>query len=219
MGPAAAPTAPTTRPLPLNVYGVTKLAGERAVLETLDERALVLRTSWVYAPWGHNFLRTMIRLLNEREQVTVVSDQTGAPTSAASAARAAWAIAQRPGLHGVMHWTDGGSTTWFEFALAIQQEASDPGAGERLLPDRAGDRRTSTPRPPGVPDTACSTARSPRRNSAARRPIGERSCARCWWSWRVGSRFSASALVPDRPGHAGPRHGRRVHRCWPSSIR
>lgn len=122
-GAASRPYLPNDSPDPINVYGVTKLAGERAVLDILDDRAIVVRTSWVYAPWGHNFLRTMVRLLNDRGQVTVVSDQTGAPTSATSVARAAWAIAGRPRLAGVTHWTDGGSTTWFEFALAIQQEA------------------------------------------------------------------------------------------------
>ena len=110
-------------PHPLNVYGATKLAGERAVLETLGDRAAVLRTAWVYAPRGRNFLLTMLRLLGEQERVRVVSDQIGAPTSAASAARAAWAMAVRDDLHGILHWTDDGVASWFELALAIREEA------------------------------------------------------------------------------------------------
>jgi dTDP-4-dehydrorhamnose reductase len=121
------PYAPGDPPNPLNAYGVSKLAGERAVLDTLGDRAVVLRTAWVYAATGRNFLLTMLRLLNEREQVRVVSDQVGTPTSAPSVARAAWALAVRPEVHGIAHWTDGGIATWYEFAVAIQQEALEAG--------------------------------------------------------------------------------------------
>jgi len=117
------PYAPGDRPNPLNVYGASKLAGERAVLDILGDRAVVVRTAWVYAARGRNFLRTMLRLLNEREQVRVVSDQVGTPTSATSVALAAWAIAGRPDLHGIAHWTDDGVASWYDFAVAIQEEA------------------------------------------------------------------------------------------------
>ena len=130
-GTQSHPYAPGDPPNPLNAYGVSKLAGERAVLAALGNRAVVLRTAWVYAATGHNFLRTMLRLLSQREQVTVVADQIGSPTSARSAASAAWAIAGRPDMHGVVHWTDAGVASWYDFAVAIQEEARQAGLLER----------------------------------------------------------------------------------------
>jgi dTDP-4-dehydrorhamnose reductase len=115
--------APGDPPNPLNAYGKSKLAGERAVLDTLGDRAVVMRTAWVYATAGRNFLLTMLRLLGERNQVSVVTDQIGTPTSARSVARATWAIADRPELHGVLHWTDGGTASWYDFAVAIREDA------------------------------------------------------------------------------------------------
>jgi len=126
------PYAPDDPPNPLNAYGASKLAGERAVLDTLGDRAAVVRTAWVYAATGRNFLVTMLRLLNQRERVTVVSDQIGAPTTAASAALAAWAIAGRPDVHGIAHWTDDGTASWYDFAVAIQEEALETGLLRRL---------------------------------------------------------------------------------------
>ncbi|CAN5873675.1 dTDP-4-dehydrorhamnose reductase [soil metagenome] len=121
------PYLPDDRTNPLNVYGITKLAGEGAVLGALGERAAVIRTAWVYAAGGHNFVCTMLRLLGERERVTVVSDQIGTPTSAASVARAAWAVADSADLHGIVHWTDGGVASWYDFAVAIREEALEAG--------------------------------------------------------------------------------------------
>jgi dTDP-4-dehydrorhamnose reductase len=127
------PYAPDDPPNPLNVYGASKLAGERAVLDTLGDRAVVVRTAWVYAATGRNFLVTMLRLLSQREQVTVVSDQIGAPTTAASVALAAWAIAGRPDVHGIAHWTDDGTASWYDFAVAIQDEALETGLLRRAI--------------------------------------------------------------------------------------
>ena len=131
------PYTPADSPNPLSVYGATKLAGERAVLATLGERAAVIRTAWVYAPEGRNFVLTMLRLMNEQDEVRVVSDQIGTPTAAGSAARAAWAIAARSDIHGILHWTDDGTASWFDFAVAILEE----GRGLGLL------RRDVTVRP------------------------------------------------------------------------
>ena len=125
------PYKASDRPSPLNAYGATKLAGERAVLDTLGDRAMVVRSAWVYSATGRNFLRTMLRLMDEREQVTVVSDQISTPTSGASLARAAWAIAGRPDLHGIAHWTDEGVASWYEFAVAIQEEGLAAGLLKR----------------------------------------------------------------------------------------
>ncbi len=116
------PYTPEDTPNPLSVYGATKLAGETAVHAALGNRAAVIRTAWVYAPEGRNFLLTMLRAMNERDEVKVVSDQTGTPTSAASAARVGWAVAAQDDLGGVLHWTDDGTASWFDFAAAIAEE-------------------------------------------------------------------------------------------------
>ncbi len=109
---------------PLNVYGASKLAGEQAALAA-NPRTLVLRTSWVYAPWGRNFVTTMLRLA-ERERLTIVGDQRGKPTSALSLARAILGLA--PGLTeapegapvwGVRHYAGRGATSWAEFAREV----------------------------------------------------------------------------------------------------
>ncbi|MGO9594867.1 MAG: dTDP-4-dehydrorhamnose reductase [Steroidobacteraceae bacterium] len=122
-GRATEPYRPGDAPHPLSVYGRTKLAGEQAVLEVLAERAVVLRTAWVYAAQGKNFLLTMLRLMRERGAVRVVADQKGTPTAAASIARALWRIAELPRVHGVLHWTDDGVASWYEFASAIAEDA------------------------------------------------------------------------------------------------
>ncbi len=108
-GRAAQPYQPSDATDPLSVYGHTKLDGEHAVLGVLAERAVVLRTAWVYAA------------------VRVVGDQKGTPTAAASIARALWRIAELPAVHGVLHWTDGGVASWYEFACAIAEDARTAG--------------------------------------------------------------------------------------------
>jgi dTDP-4-dehydrorhamnose reductase len=122
-GRSATPYRPEDPTSPLGVYGSTKLDGELAVIDTLRERALVLRTAWVYAPHGKNFLLTILRLMRERGAVRVVGDQHGTPTAARSIAEVLWRIAQRRDMHGVWHWTDGGADTWHGFARAIGDEA------------------------------------------------------------------------------------------------
>jgi dTDP-4-dehydrorhamnose reductase len=126
-GAASEPYQPGDATSPLSVYGRTKLQGEGAVLEVLRERAVVLRTAWVYAAQGKNFLLTMLRLMRERGAVRVVADQHGTPTAADSIARALWAIAQRPEIHGILHWTDAGHASWYEFAVAIAEEGRAAG--------------------------------------------------------------------------------------------
>jgi len=109
---------------PLNVYGQSKLAGEVAVLEANPE-ALVIRTSWVYSPYGHNFLKTMLRLATTQTTVRVVGDQVGTPTSAADLARAILEIVQRlvsarpPQKSRIYHLAAPDETTWHGFAAAV----------------------------------------------------------------------------------------------------
>lgn len=106
---------------PLGVYGASKAAGEAAVAARLQPQCLcVLRTSWVYGPVGRNFLLTMLRLMAEREQLGVVADQVGCPTSTTGLAQACWAVIQR-GVSGVHHWSDAGAASWYDFAVAIAE--------------------------------------------------------------------------------------------------
>ena len=84
---------------------------------------IVLRTAWVYAAAGRNFVLTMLRLMREREQVKVVADQIGAPTWATGLAHAIWDLMEVGAPAGIYHWTDLGVASWYDFAVAIQEEA------------------------------------------------------------------------------------------------
>ena len=126
------PYAPGEATAPLSVYGESKLAGERAVMQASRKRALVVRSAWVYANEGRNFLGTMRRLLREKSEVRVVNDQFGAPTHAASLARALWRWADLPLARGVRHWTDAGTTNWFGFASAIRNALASAEPDARL---------------------------------------------------------------------------------------
>lgn len=106
---------------PINVYGVTKLAGEKACLAANPE-AVIIRTSWVYSSFGNNFVKTMSRLMVERDSLNVVNDQIGSPTYAADLAQAIVTILNHPKWQaGIYHFSNEGEISWYEFALAIQE--------------------------------------------------------------------------------------------------
>jgi len=118
---------------PVSAYGASKLAGERAVAAAAPDHA-ILRTAWVYSPFGKNFVRTMLRLGETREEVGVVADQIGCPTSALDIADAVFAIARNvrqrpddPSLRGVFHMVGQGETSWAGFAETIFAEAEQHG--------------------------------------------------------------------------------------------
>jgi dTDP-4-dehydrorhamnose reductase len=123
-GRASSPYAPDAEPKPLGAYGASKLAGERAAREELGPRAVIVRSAWVYSAVGRNFLLTMLRLFEERGEVAVVADQVGTPTSTRSLAAALWRCATLPAVGGVLHWTDAGVASWYDFAVAIAEEAT-----------------------------------------------------------------------------------------------
>lgn len=131
-GAASAPYAPSSARNPLSAYGRTKAAGEDH-LRTAD---LLVRTAWVYEVGGANFVRTMIRLMNERDEIAVVADQTGAPTWATGLARTIWALVEK-GATGTFHHCDDGVVTWHEFAVAIAEEAHALGLITRIPTIRA----------------------------------------------------------------------------------
>jgi dTDP-4-dehydrorhamnose reductase len=143
------PYLPSDAPSPLSVYGQTKLEGEHAVLETLGDRALVLRTAWVYYAGGANFVRTMLKLMRERPEIRVVADQLGTPTHAGGLAQAIWQLAAA-GASGIHHWTDAGVASWYDFAHAIQalgRQQMPEAAWARLTPIRTEDYPTPARRP------------------------------------------------------------------------
>jgi len=139
---------------PLSVYGSTKAQGEAAIQRS-GCRFLIFRTSWVYSERGSNFLLTMLRLARQRDELRIVNDQRGAPTSTHSLARATAAIINEycgEGLRdgsGIYHMTDSGSTSWFGFAKAILERASK-GFGialPRLVPITTAEYPTPARRP------------------------------------------------------------------------
>lgn len=116
-GTATVPIPEDAPPHPIGVYGESKLAGERAVQEHLPD-ALIVRTAWLYGRGGPNFVDTMLRLAAERDTLTVVNDQRGAPTSTRDLAQAIAALLQHD-VTGPLHVTNSGDCTWFEFARFI----------------------------------------------------------------------------------------------------
>jgi len=117
------PDAPTS---PLGEYGRSKLAGEQAVATRLPS-ALIIRTAWVYSAFGSNFVKTMLRLMAERDEISVVADQVGSPTWARGLAESLWLAADLPEFQGFGHWTDAGVCSWYDFAVAIAEEAAELG--------------------------------------------------------------------------------------------
>lgn len=129
-GRASTPYQPDALTNPLSIYGLTKRDGERAVLEVLSDHSVIVRTAWVYAADGANFLATMLRIMGERGAVRVVADQIGTPTAARPFAETLWRIVERPEVRGIHHWTDAGVASWYDFAVGIAEE----GAALGLLP-------------------------------------------------------------------------------------
>jgi dTDP-4-dehydrorhamnose reductase len=158
-GLKAGPYLETDEARPQNVYGRSKLAGEAAILESRCA-ALVLRTSWVFSSQGNNFIKTVLRLARERDGLSIVYDQKGAPTSAeliadvSALAIAAWRRELIAG--GLYHLTAAGSTSWYGLARHVLQRALDNGASLRTGP--AGLRPIGTaeyPLPAPRPKNSC----------------------------------------------------------------
>jgi dTDP-4-dehydrorhamnose reductase len=142
------PYLPDDEARPLGVYGASKRAGEVAVAATLPD-ALIVRTAWVYSPHGHNFVKTMLRIMATRGEARVVADQIGAPTSAANLADALWRL-QAAGAVGIYHYTDAGVASWYDFAKAIAEEAQALKmlGPVHVRPIGTADYPTPAPRPP-----------------------------------------------------------------------
>ena len=122
-GAATAPYNTSTKVDPVNYYGSTKAAGEKMAMEA-NEDSIVIRTSWVFSSHGNNFVKTMLRLMKERDQLKIVADQKGRPTYAKDLALATMKMieAMNAGktVKGIYHFANGGETTWFDFAATIK---------------------------------------------------------------------------------------------------
>lgn len=129
-GDGRVPYAPDAPTAPLGVYGETKLAGEHAIREHAP-RHVIIRTSWVFSHRGANFVKTILRLAADRDELRVVSDQIGRPTSAADLADAvlvvADLVAEHAAVQGTYHFANAGQTSWFDFAKAILEELATRG--------------------------------------------------------------------------------------------
>ncbi|MGF1454270.1 MAG: dTDP-4-dehydrorhamnose reductase [Alphaproteobacteria bacterium] len=131
-GASCRPYRPADETRPLSVYGASKRAGEEACL-AVDDKALIVRTAWVYAAQGKNFVRTMLRLMGEKDSLRIVADQIGAPTASQSLAQALWGLLDAEAT-GLFHHTDSGVASWYDFAVAIQEEACSLGLLDRAIP-------------------------------------------------------------------------------------
>ena len=136
---------------PLGVYGASKAAGEAAALQLPGAR--VLRTSWVHGPVGQNFCRTILRLHREREQLGVVADQVGCPTATHTLAAACWraiGVGADPSGPRILHWSDAGAASWYDFAVGIGELGVQAGLLERaarVKPLTTADYPTPAQRP------------------------------------------------------------------------
>ena len=155
-GAAHSPYLENDRCAPLNVYGRSKLDGEHAISRTLNTH-LIIRTAWVYSATGRNFLRTMLRLADEKKPIRVINDQVGAPTSALTLADVVAKIVEQMGdapsvflrRHGkILNVTCSGQTTWHGFATAIFEEAKSYGGPYvKPLPIATAEYQTQARRP------------------------------------------------------------------------
>lgn len=124
-GSKDAPYAETDPVAPLGAYGASKEAGERGVRAANPDH-VILRTAWVVSPWGHNFVKTMLRLGRERDLVRVVADQIGCPTSALDIAKVLLTIATRRGPAGTYNFVNSGEASWYDFARFVFDRAQLP---------------------------------------------------------------------------------------------
>ncbi|MGH8746144.1 MAG: dTDP-4-dehydrorhamnose reductase [Burkholderiales bacterium] len=141
-GEKAAPYVEEDEPNPINAYGRSKLAGERAI-QGVGGRHLILRTSWVYGGRGKNFLRTIVRLAREKSELRIVDDQVGAPTSSSAIARATTQLLNRS-ADGLYHLSASGRVSWCGFARAILARAD---IGIPVVAIRSEDYPTPARRP------------------------------------------------------------------------
>ncbi|OUT95681.1 MAG: dTDP-4-dehydrorhamnose reductase [Flammeovirgaceae bacterium TMED32] len=127
------PYLPTDQASPIGVYGKTKLAGEKHILKSLSG-GVVVRTSWLYSEFGQNFVKSMIRLMTEKPELSIISDQIGSPTSTHSLVHLLFQLVEHDSFSGILHWCDGASISWYDFAVEIQRQAFERGLLTGAIP-------------------------------------------------------------------------------------
>ena len=132
-GHKGSPYLPTDPIEPQGAYGKTKADGEKALIDLLPEASCLIRTAWVYSAHGNNFVKTMLKLMADKPQLTVIDDQIGTPTWARGLADACVSAAKNKTV-GVYHWTDEGVASWYDFALAIQELGIEKGFLDSAIP-------------------------------------------------------------------------------------
>lgn len=133
-GSSANPLTEDAPTAPIGIYGKSKLAGEEAIREKLAEH-VIIRTAWLYGKYGNNFVATMLRLMSEKEELGVIADQIGSPTSARDLALAiAHIIGSENAAFGTYHYSNQGKISWYEFALAIQKHGLEMGILSKKIP-------------------------------------------------------------------------------------
>jgi dTDP-4-dehydrorhamnose reductase len=133
-GRKTSPYRTSDTPRPLGVYGASKLAGEQAVTAVLPESSLIVRTAWVYSAHGSNFVKTMLRLMTQKPSLNVVYEQVGTPTWANGLAACLWQAVHRSEVNGILHWSDAGVASWYDFAVAIQELGLEKGLLKQSIP-------------------------------------------------------------------------------------
>jgi dTDP-4-dehydrorhamnose reductase len=162
-GASSVPYRPDSETNPVSTYGRTKLEGERAVLDVLPESAIVLRSSWIYGAGRRNPLTSMLHRFRSGTPMTAIVDQIGTPTSATSFAEAVWKVIAMADVTGIHHWTAAGVASWYDFAVALAEEALHLGivaGGTEIMPIMAADYQRVAVRPRfSVLDTTSLTLR------------------------------------------------------------
>lgn len=135
-GKACSPYTVDAETHPEGYYGKTKRDGDNRIIDILGEEALIIRTSWLYSTHGNNFVKTMLNLMRQRDELGVIADQVGTPTWANSLAYAVWKSIEldTTGLH---HWSDAGVASWYDFAVAIMEEGIALGLLEKSITIKA----------------------------------------------------------------------------------
>ena len=129
---------------PVNLYGDSKLEGEKKVM-LVNPESIIIRTAWVYSEFGKNFVKTMLRLMADKDQINVVSDQSGTPTYAADLAEAIlYIISSQQWKTGIYHFSNEGNITWYDFAVAIKELS---GSSCKVIPISTAEYPTPAKRP------------------------------------------------------------------------
>ncbi len=141
-GRGSRPYRPTDPADPINAYGRSKALGERLIAESGCEH-LIIRTSWLYAPWGKNFVRTIVSFVQRNRPLRIVNDQVGRPTSAERLAQSSLDLIEKQ-ARGIYHLTDGGQCTWYDFAREIARQVNQQA---KVDPCTTSDIDRAAPRP------------------------------------------------------------------------